>query len=355
MTDTRVSEREAVRLAVVGVGYWGPNLIRNFRACPDTELLWVCEAIEQRARRAIEADSPIRVTPSFQEVLDDDRVEAVAIATPPETHAELGTVALSAGRHGLMEKPLAPTVESASALVRLAAERNLVLMSDHTYCYTPAVQKIRELVQDGVLGDLYYFDSVRINLGLIQTTVDVVWDLAPHDLSILDFILPSGGFPSEISAHLSDPLGIGRASVGHLTLPLSSGGIGHIHVNWLSPVKIRRTILSGSRKMLVWDDLAPGQRISLFDSGVDLASSISDAKRHELFVSYRVGDMVAPALPEREALAMVAGEFAAAIRESRPPMTDGNAGLRVVRALTAAETSAACRGAYVPLSADSQQ
>jgi predicted dehydrogenase len=259
--------------------------------------------------------------------------------------------ALEAGRHVLVEKPLAASYVEAEALVRLAEASGLVLMCDHTYCYTPAVMKIREIVQSGMLGDLQFYDSVRINLGLVQRDVDVLWDLAPHDLSILDHVLPEGVRPTAVAAQGADPIGAGRACIAYLTVQLSSGAIAHSHVNWLSPTKVRTTIIGGSKRTLVWDDLNPAQRISIFDRGVDMASpeEIDTDERRAAAVSYRTGDMVAPALPEGEALLGVIGEFASAIREGRPARTDGRSGLRVLDVLEAASASLEYRGAVVPL------
>jgi predicted dehydrogenase len=336
-------------VAVIGTGYWGPNLVRNFQAHPDTHVRWVCDLSEERAKRVVAMYGDIRTTASIDDVLNDPLVEAVVVATPPETHRDLGLAALDAGKHVLIEKPLAGTLAEARDLVDAAARADRILMCDHTYCYTPAVAKIRELVRSGVLGDIQYVDSTRINLGLIQSAVDVLWDLAPHDLSILDFVLPPEQSPTAVSAFTADPLGVGRACVGFLTLPLPGGGVGHVHVNWLSPTKIRRTVIAGTQRMLVWDDLEPAQRLTVFDKGVDLSEPLDVQERTDILVSYRVGDMVAPALPEREALRGVVDELVASIREHRPPLTDGESGLRVVRTLAAAEQSARSASALVPL------
>ncbi|MDQ3973175.1 MAG: Gfo/Idh/MocA family oxidoreductase [Actinomycetota bacterium] len=331
---------------MVGAGYWGPNLVRNFRACSRTELLWVCDLSAERAWAALAGQTGVRVTESFTDVLDDPRVEAVAIATPAATHGELGLACLEAGKHLLVEKPLASSVAEGEKLVSTAARRGLTVMCDHTYCYTPAVQRIRQYIRDGTLGDIQYFDSVRINLGLVQSHIDVFWDLAPHDLAILDFILPPGCVPEGVAAQAADPLGVGHACVGYLTLPLTGGAIAHIHVNWLSPTKIRTTIIGGSKRMLVWDDLHPSQRLSMYDKGVHM-KPLKGRQRREALISYRIGDMVAPALPEAEALQRAVEEFALAIREQRPPLTDGEAGLRVLRSLETASRSLERDGALV--------
>ena len=322
-------------VAVIGAGYWGPNLVRNFGASPDWDLRLVCDLDLDRARKV--AGPHVEVTAQLHRVLGDPDVDAVAIATPARTHRGLVLDALAAGKHVVVEKPLADSVEGGRAMVALAERQGLVLMTDHTYCYTPAVQKMRELVAAGELGDIHFVDSVRINLGLVQPDIDVLWDLAPHDLSILDFVLPDGLPTAGIGATGADPIGAGRACVGHLTLPLPGDGLAHVHVNWLSPTKIRQMVIGGSRRTLVWDDLNPQQRLSVYDRGVDLAhTSVGEADRAASTISYRLGDTWSPALPEREALGSMAAEFAAAIREGRPALTDGHAGLRVLSVLEAA-------------------
>lgn len=329
-----------VGIAVVGAGYWGPNIVRNALAFAGTDVRWVCDRDVERARQVIGAQSAIRITPDIDDVLGDDMVEAVAIATPPATHAELGCRCVDAGRHLLVEKPLASSYEAGLRMVRAAEERGVVLHCDHTFCYTPAVQKIRDLVAAGDLGTPLYYDSVRVNLGLVQEEVDVFWDLAPHDISILDFILGSGREILSVTAEGADPLGLGHACVGYLTMRFSDGLLAHCHLNWLSPTKIRTTIVGGSDKMVVWDDLQPAQRVSVFESGIDLGEAeLSAGEKRRRRVSYRIGSMVAPALREREALLGVLEDWAGAIRTGRPPMTDGHAGLRVLRVLEAARAS----------------
>lgn len=335
-------------VAVVGAGYWGPNLIRNFRGSPQWRLRAVCDLDTERARRVVGDDGAVLVTADLDQVLDRDDIDAVAIATPARTHQPLAVAALGAGKHVLVEKPLADSVASGQTMVQTARDRGLVLMADHTYCYTPAVLKIRELVAAGELGEVLFVDSVRINLGLIQPDVDVFWDLAPHDLSILDFILPGGLRPTGVGAQGGDPLGTGKACVGYLTLPLPGGAIAHVHVNWLSPTKIRQMVIGGSRRTLVWDDLNPQQRVSVYDRGVDLEhTALGATDRAAATISYRLGDTWAPALPEREALGSMVTEFAAAITEGRQARTDGAAGLRVLSVLQAAAASMGSRGSLV--------
>jgi predicted dehydrogenase len=340
-----------VGIAVVGAGYWGPNLIRNAVQSPATRVVAVVDRDLARARTVGAAFADVRVSDDLAAVLADPEVEAVAIATPAGTHLEVAMAAIEAGKHVLVEKPLAASHAEGLALARAAERHGVVLMCDHTYCYTPAVRKIRELVHSGELGDIHFIDSVRINLGLVQRDVDVLWDLAPHDLSILDFILPDGVRPLAVAAHGADPIGAGQACVGYLTLQLPGGSIAHVHVNWLSPVKVRTTTIGGSRRTLVWDDLNPSQRISLYDRGVDLAdpAGMGADDRRQAIVSYRSGDMIAPALPEREALQGVMAEFADCVRTGRAPVTDGWSGLRVLDILEAASRSLQFAGAVVPL------
>jgi predicted dehydrogenase len=335
-------------VAVIGAGYWGPHLIRNFRASPDWDLVAVCDLDVERAGQVLGARSGVDVTDSLDALLARDDLDAVAIATPARTHGAIARAALGSGRHVLVEKPLSDTRSTAAEMVDLAREHGLVLMADHTFCYTPVVQKIRELVTGGELGEILYVDSVRINLGLVQPDVDVFWDLAPHDLSILDHVLPGGLRPLGVAAQGADPLGAGRTCVGYLTLPLPGGAMAHVHVNWLSPTKIRQMVIGGTRRTLVWDDVNPQQRLSVYDRGVDLTQQSVDAvDRTATTVSYRLGDTWAPALPETEALAAMVTEFAASIRESRPPLTDGAAALRVVSVLEATARSLAAQGALV--------
>jgi predicted dehydrogenase len=338
---------------VIGAGYWGPNLIRNFRGSPDWQLTAVCDLDEARARKAV-GDAPVDVETDLNCLLSRDDIDAVAIATPAWSHRGIAMAALQSGRHVLVEKPIAASSGEAREMVALAESRGLVLMCDHTYCYTPAVQRIREIVASGELGEILFVDSVRINLGLVQPDVDVLWDLAPHDLSILDFILPGGLVPESVAAHGADPIGAGRACVGYLTMPLAAGAMAHVHVNWLSPTKIRHMVVGGSRRTLVWDDLNPQQRLSVYDRGVDLdlSSSTDDlSDRRAAGISYRLGDMYAPSLPESEALGTMVSEFAASIREGRAPRTDGFGGLRVLDILEAASCSLKEESRMVPVRA----
>ncbi|GHS87581.1 oxidoreductase [Actinomycetota bacterium] len=338
---------EQLRVAVIGAGYWGPNLARNFRTSPDWDLVAVCDLDAERARKVVGPRSTVEVVTSTAELLARDDIDAVAIATPARTHAAVALAALDAGKHVVVEKPIADHGAGARAMVARAAEQGLVLMVDHTFCYTPPVLKMRELIAEGALGDIHFVDSVRINLGIVQPDVDVFWDLAPHDLSILDFILPGGLRPLGVAAQGADPLGAGQSCVGYLTLPLPGGAIAHVHVNWLSPTKIRQMVIGGSQRTIVWDDLSPQQRLTMYDRGVDLGQPLPDKTTAN--ISYRLGDAWAPALPEKEALGVMVAEFADSIRSHRAPRTDGHAGLRVLDVLEAATRSLAAEGRRVPV------
>jgi predicted dehydrogenase len=341
----------SIGLAVVGAGYWGPNLVRTALATPAFRLEWLCDLQIERARAVLGPYTTVQPTDSYDAVLGDPNVSAVAIATPAGTHFDLVRSALEAGKHVLVEKPLTASVGEGVKLASLAHRSDLVLMCDHTYCYTPAVQRIRELIRCGEIGDVQFIDSVRINLGLVQPDVDVLWDLAPHDLSILDFVLPRDVVPLAVAAHVGDPIGTGRACLAYLSVWLSNGALAHIHVNWLSPTKIRTTVFGGSRRTIVWDDTNPAGRLAVHDRGVDTlqAGTVPQDERRQALISYRTGDTLVPALPEREALMSVMAEFSAAIGEGRAPLTDAEAGLRVLRLLEAASLSVDSGGARVPL------
>jgi predicted dehydrogenase len=340
-----------IGLAVIGAGYWGPNLVRTALATPAIRMRWLCDLEVERAKTTLGPYAAVRATDSYDTVLADPAVTAVAIATPAGTHFELVRAALEAGKHVLVEKPLTPSVAEGQKLAELARRAGLVLMCDHTYCYTPAVQRIRELIRGGQIGDVQFVDSVRINLGLVQPDVDVLWDLAPHDLSILDFVLPEDVRPVAVAAHTGDPIRAGRACLAYLSIWLSNGALAHAHVNWLSPTKIRTTVFGGSRRTIVWDDTNPSARLAVHDRGVERleAGDMARDERRQALISYRTGDTLVPALREREALMSVMAEFSAAINEHRSPVTDAEAGVRVLTLLEAATKSAESCGARITL------
>jgi predicted dehydrogenase len=340
-----------VGLAVIGAGYWGPNLVRTALATTAIRLEWLCDLDVDRARAVLGPYTTVRATDSLDAILADPAVNAVAIATPAATHFDLVRAVLEAGKHVLVEKPLTSSVAEGQKLVALARQSGLVLMCDHTYCYTPAVQRIREFIRGGQIGDIQFVDSVRINLGLVQPDVNVLWDLAPHDLSILDFVLPDHIRPVAVAAHTVDPIGAGRACLGYLSVWLSNGALAHVHVNWLSPTKIRTTVFGGSRRTIVWDDMNPAGRLAVHDRGVDRlqAGNVPQDERRQALISYRTGDTLVPALPEREALMSVMAEFSAAISQRRAPLTDAEAGVRILALLEAASRSAENDGARIVL------
>jgi predicted dehydrogenase len=335
-----------VGIAVVGAGYWGPNLVRNFTTAEGCSVRWVCDLDRERAAQLARRFGVERATSRLEDVLEDPEVHGVAVATPVGTHSKIATAVIDAGKDVLIEKPLTDSLESGRRLVEHARSVGAVLMVDHTFCYTSSVRYIRDLVRSGDLGTIEYYDSVRINLGLVQADVDVMWDLAPHDLSIIDFIMPDDVVPVSVSAVGSDPLGVGHACVAYVTVHLSNGAIAHMHLNWLSPVKVRSVMIGGSDQMLVWDDVKPAQRLSIYDAGAHLRD-MSEPNRREALVAYRTGDMLAPALPEIEALSRVAAEFVHAIETRDDPETDGWSGLRVLAMLDAAARSLADDGAPV--------
>jgi predicted dehydrogenase len=333
-----------IHVAVIGCGYWGPKLIRNFVVCPDTELLWVCDKNEKRLEKVMGPYPGVDRTVDLGDLLADERVDAVAVATPVNTHFPLVKACLENGKHVLVEKPLASSIEQGEEIVRFAREKGLKIMCDHTFCYTGAVRKMKEIVESGALGELLYFDSVRINLGLFQQDINVIWDLAPHDLSILDFLLDEK--PVSVSADGRSYIGNDLESIAYVSLKYPSSFIAHFHVNWLSPVKIRRMIIGGCEKMLVWDDLERAEKIKIYNKGITVGHGDLE-ERNNMLVSYRSGDIFAPWIDHTEALSLLVREFAACIEEDRAPLTDGEAGLRVLRILEAAERSIKTDGANV--------
>jgi predicted dehydrogenase len=333
-----------VNTAVIGCGYWGPNLLRNFMICPDTNLVWACDLDEERMNKTLAAYPTIKRTTKISEILDDPGVDAIAIATPVATHYPIAREALQHGKHVLIEKPLAASVEQGRRLVELAAEKNLRLMCDHTFCYTGAVKKIKEIIASGDLGEILYYDSIRINLGLFQSDVNVIWDLATHDLAIVDFLIPEK--PIQVSAHGTSHAGNNIENIAYVTLTYPSKMIAHFHVNWLSPVKIRKTLIGGSKKRIEWNDLVPAEKVKIYDKGIEL-NTLEQEEKSRLLVSYRSGDIYSPRVDNTEALALVVQEFADSIQEGRAPLTDGESALRVLRVLEAAERSIKADGGNV--------
>ncbi len=339
---------KTVAVAVVGCGYWGPNLIRNFHICPATKLQWICDLNEERLRAVAAGYPGVPTATDFLRVLEDPDLDAVAVATPVRGHFPIARAALERGKHVLLEKPLALSMAEGRELVELAGRSGLKLMCDHTFCYTSAVRKIREVVQRGDLGELLYFDSIRVNLGHFQEDCNVVWDLATHDLSIIDFVVARK--PVSVSVHGVSHGGNGMASMAYLSLNFDDVFIAHVHVNWLSPVKVRMTMIGGRDKMLVWDDLEQSEKIKIYDKGIDVDITRQEEKARRL-ISYRSGDMYSPRISQTEALSRVVAEFASSILEDRNPLTDGASALRVLAILEAADRSVKTHGSNIPIEA----
>ena len=331
MGITSLRGEAMVKLGVIGYGYWGPNIVRNFAGHQDCEVVAVCD--KNPAALARVQYPNVRLMTEADDIVMSPEIDAVAIVTPVSYHYELAKQALENGKHVFVEKPFTATSAQAEELVELAERKNLQIMVDHTFLFTGAVRKIKQLVDDGTLGPLYYYDSTRVNLGLFQHDVNVLWDLAPHDLSIMDYLV--GLEPDLVvatgSAHVNC-----QEDVAHLTVYLPNNIIAHINVNWLSPVKVRTTLVGGQKKMLVWDDLDPAEKIRVYDKGADVKT---EQGVHQLLVSYRSGDMWAPKVDELEALKLETRYFLDCVKNGTKPFNDGQAGLRVVRILEAAEQS----------------
>jgi predicted dehydrogenase len=336
-----------VRIGVIGYGYWGPNLVRNCFEARDAQLACVSDLRAERLALVNNRYPAVKVTQNFRELIEDPSIDAVAIATPVSTHYELAMRALQEGKHVLVEKPLASTTEQVQRLMDMAARQNRVLMVDHTFVYTGAVRKIRELVDSGNLGEIYYYDSVRVNLGLFQHDVNVLWDLAVHDLSIMDYVLPFR--PCAVSATGLSHVPGGTENIAYLTLFFEGSQIAHIHVNWLAPVKLRRTLIGASRKMIVYDDLEQSEKIKVYDKGITLNNHQNPEKLYEVLVGYRTGDMLAPQIDGAEALRLEIDHFLRCIDGKEKAITDGSAGLRVVEILEAATQSMKRQGRPVDL------
>jgi predicted dehydrogenase len=334
-----------IKIGVIGYGYWGPNLVRSFADVPGAEVIAVSDFQVDRLAKVQSRYPAIKLTTNSQDLFVDPKIDAIAIATPVSTHYDLALAALQAGKHVLVEKPMTVSSEQAKRLIDEAEKRNLVLMVDHTFVYTGAVRKMQELVSTKVIGDIYYYDSVRVNLGLFQHDVNVIWDLAVHDLSIMDYVLPLK--PYAVSATGISHVPSEPENIAYLTLFFDNNLIAHIHVNWLAPVKVRRTLLGGSLKMVCYDDLEPSEKIKVYDKGITVNGSSENL--YQMLVGYRTGDMWSPKLDITEALQTEALHFIHCIRQGDRPITDGEAGLRVVRILEAATQSIKQQGRLVEL------
>lgn len=332
-----------MKVGIIGLGYWGPNLIRNFLAHPEVDQVYGCDLSDDRLNFIKSRFPSATLLKDYNQMLEKD-IDIVAIATPVDTHFKFGKMALDAGKHIWVEKPFTATSKEAKDLISIAEQNNLKIFVDHTFIYTGAVRKMRELVDAGEIGDIKYFDSVRINLGLFQHDVNVIWDLAPHDLSIMQYLMPNEKVAA-VSAH-----GIANyydhENVAHLSVYFHNNSFAHFHVNWTSPVKIRKMLVGGDKKMLVFDDMENFEKIKIYDAGVEIASK---EKIHEALVQYRMGDMHSPKVIATEALALGAAEFINAIKENRDPLTSGKDGLEVVKILEASEKSIKNKGKLIEI------
>jgi predicted dehydrogenase len=332
-----------IKFGVVGFGYWGPNVVRNLTSLEKVQVVSVADKSATARRRIQKAYPAIRVTDDSSELITASDVDAIAVVTPVWTHFEIAKAALENGKHVFVEKPLTSNADEAEELINLAARKNLKIMVDHTFLFTGAVRKIRQLLEEGTLGKIYYYDSTRVNLGLFQHDVNVVWDLAPHDLSILDYLIKES--PEAIVATGQTHLN-GFEDIAFITIYYPNRIIAHVNVNWLSPVKVRTTLIGGEKKMLVWNDLEADEKIKVYDKGVHITSQEG---LYELLVNYRSGDMWAPQIEQVEALRLELGYFVECITKNETPFNDGVAGLRVVKMLQAANESLRNRGSLVRL------
>ena len=332
-----------MEVGVIGYGYWGPNIVRNFQGLDNVHVAAICDRSSNALRRASSVNHGVKLFDNTTDLFSMSDIEAVAVVSPVWTHFELAKEALERGKHVFVEKPFTRTVAEAEQLIEIAEKNQRKIMVDHTFLFTGAVRKIRQLIDDGTLGTLYYYDSMRVNLGLFQHDVNVVWDLAPHDLSILDYLIQKD--PEAIIAtgerHLN-----GLEDIAFITVYFPDNVIAHVNVNWLSPVKVRTTLIGGEKRMLVWNDLEADEKIKIYDKGVQVKGGQGV---YDLLVSYRSGDMWAPKVDQCEALKSELSYFVDCIKNDQKPFNDGEAGLRVIRMLEAAETSLKGKGKVVYL------
>jgi predicted dehydrogenase len=334
-----------IRIGLIGYGYWGPNLARNFNANPDLELSAICDFAPDRLQAAATLYPQIKLLSKPEDLYKDTDLDAIAIATPVSTHFDLAKKAFLSDKHVWLEKPMTEKVEQGEELIDLAQKKNKILLVDHTFVYTGAVRKMKEIIERGELGDLIYYDSTRVNLGLFQQDVDVIWDLAPHDISIMDYLIPFK--KSAISATGCHYYQNGVMPKAVLTVYMENNTVGHINISWVSPVKIRQTLIGGTSKMILYDDNQPSEKIKIYDKGVELYET--KEKLYHMKVQYRVGDMHAPKLEDHEALSFETKHFADCLSNGNIPLTDGKAGLEVVKVLVASRESLEKNGAPVDI------
>jgi len=340
----RAVEKKALSVGIIGFGYWGPNIVRNFHLQDESRVSMVCDRRPEALAKVAKAYPDMEVTSDPLEILRSPNIDIVGVVTPVWTHFELAKAALENGKHVFVEKPFTSTPEQAEELIELAERKNLKIMVDHTFLFTGAVRKIKQLIDAGELGDLYYYDTMRVNLGLFQHDVNVIWDLAPHDLSIMDYLLPHK--PEAVVATGQKHVN-GVEDVAYITVYYPNKLIAHVNVNWLSPVKVRTTLVGGAKKMLVWNDLESDEKVRIYDRGVRM--NITREGVYDLLVGYRSGDMWSPHIENTEALKLELGYFNECILENKAPINDGHAGLRIVNILRASDESLRSRGAHILL------
>ena len=334
-----------LKVGVIGVGYWGPNLIRNFVANKNTDMSRCCDLRRERLDYITSLYPTIKVTESCEEIVNSPDIDIIAICTPVFTHYEIAKKALEAGKHVLIEKPMTSTSAEGEELLEIAQKKGLHIFVDHTFVFTGAVKKIKDLISEGEIGDLYYFDSTRVNLGLFQHDVNVLWDLAPHDISIMHFLLNQN--PEAVVATGADHLGGGIENVAYLTVYFPNNLLAHINTNWLSPVKIRQTLIAGSKKMVVWDDNQPSEKVRVYDKGIEVIKTADEV--YNMLIQYRTGDMFCPKIDATEALGAEVDHIVGCVVNGHSSIISGEAGLMVVKILEAAQESIKSRGKEIKI------
>jgi predicted dehydrogenase len=333
---------------VIGYGYWGPNLVRVLNGAEDSHVSIVCDRDPKRLAALQKIYPAIRTSSDPTELIADPAIDVVVIATPVSTHFPLGLAALQAGKHIFVEKPLASSTQESACLLEEAEKRHRIIFVDHTFVYTGAVRKIRDLIDAAKLGDILYYDSVRVNLGLFQSDVNVIWDLVVHDLAILERLLPDR--PTAVSAIAARPIANQPEGIAYVSLYYPGDVIAHIHASWLAPVKVRQTLIGGTKRMIVYNDLDPSEKIKLYDKGVEVVTDTAEA--HRMKVGYRSGDMLAPDIDGTEALVYAARHANDCFASGSQPITNGAVGHRIVTILEAADASMRDRGQPIPLAPD---
>lgn len=330
-----------INVGVIGAGYWGPNIIRNFTSHPNTQVIMVSDLLESRLQKIKKTYPHIKTTTNTDALLTNNELDLIAICTPVSTHFELAQKAIEQGKHVFIEKPMTSSLEEAKELLKFASKKNVHIFVDHTFLFTPTVQYIKHLLDNDFVGDLLYFDSVRINLGLFQHDVSVVWDLAVHDFSILLYLIDR--FPVSISATGAAHLNPKIYDMAYISLEYENNFISHIHVNWLSPVKVRKCLIAGSRKMIVWNDNEADEKLKIYDKGIDVVKDTNQI--YELLIQYRTGDMISPRLPNVEALFQEVNHIVKVLKGDEKPISDGLLGMRVVQLLETTSSSIQHKGA----------